>query len=195
MNRKNDGEFRTVLLECRWRRGFSVLQIAVGIGVTIAFSYVLFAEESWGLKLLAAVVVFFGLIAVAVGIRNVINPFLLFAATSRGISMYMEGGGVRLAEPFFIPWERVESMNYEVRKAIDARGRRFTSKTIALKVKEDETWMPAERLKRNYKKSTSYIHLDAGTGTPSSQELLRRLEEIKAHAAASRKHNLSPKSG
>jgi hypothetical protein len=92
-------------------------------------SYVLLDEESWFLKPLIAAVILLGLIAVVLDIRNVINPEALFAVTNRGILMFMEGGGVRLASPFFVPWERVESMQYQVRKATDANGDRLTRKT------------------------------------------------------------------
>jgi hypothetical protein len=71
-------------------------------------------------------------------------------------------------------------MQYQVRKATDANGDRLTRKTIALKVRADETWSPAARFKRNYEKSASCIHLDALTGTVRGEQLLRQMEEVKA---------------
>lgn len=180
MNQQNNSEFGTVIFQSRWRRGFSVLQIAVGIGVAVGFSYVLLNEDSWFLKSLIAVVVLLALIAVVFGIRNLINPSVLFAVTNRGVLMFMEGGGVRLASPFFVPWERVESMEYQERKGADASGDNFTSKTVALKVRTDEAWTPADYLSRNYEKSAGCVHLDASTGTVRGEELLAQLQKIKA---------------
>lgn len=180
MNQQNTGEFGTVIFQSRWRRGFSVLQIVIGFAVTIAFFYVLLDEESWFLKSLVAAIVLLGLFAVVHGIRNVINPAVLFAVTNRGVLMFMEGGGVRLASPFFVPWERVESMEYQVRKGTDASGDGFTSRTVALKVRTDETWTPADYLTRNYEKTAGCVQLDAVTGTVRGRNLLRRMEEIKA---------------
>ena len=180
MNQQNTSEFGTVIFQSRWRRGFSVLQIAVGIGVAVAFSYALLKEDSWFLQLLIAAFVLLGLFAVVHGVRNVINSAVLFAVTNRGVLMFMEGDGVRLASPFFVPWERVESMEYQERRGADGSGDSFTSKTVALKVRTDETWTPAEYLTRNYEKSAGCVHLDAFTGTVRGEELLRRLQGIKA---------------
>lgn len=185
MNQQNNSEFGTVIFRSRWRRGFSVLQTAVGIGVTVGFSYVLLNEDSWFLKSLVAAIVLLGLFAVAHGIRNIIRPLTLFTITSRGVLMFMEGGGIRLASPFFVPWERVESMEYQERKGADGSGDSFTSKTVALKVRTDETWTPADYLTRSYEKSAGCVHLDAFTGTIRGEELLRQLQEIKARAMPS----------
>jgi hypothetical protein len=46
-------------------------------------------------------------------------------------------------------------------------------------VRADETWSPAARLKRNYEKSASCIHLDALTGTVRGEQLLRRWKKSK----------------
>ncbi len=102
MNRsENDKKFGTVIFQSRWRRGFTAVQIVIGLAVTIAFSYVLLDEESWFLKFLVAAIVLLGLFAVVHGIRNLIRPLTLFAVAERGVLMYMEGG-VHLAPPFFV---------------------------------------------------------------------------------------------
>lgn len=180
MNSKSDGEFGTVLLRCHWRRVFSVLMVAIGLAITLAFSHVVSVERSRGLKSLAALVILLGLLSTVIGVRNIINPPVLFEVTSRGVLMRMEGGAVFLSPPFFIPWERVGSMKYVVRKETDAVGDRRTSEFIALKVSVDGTWSPVGHLKRNYEKSTGCVLLDALTGTPHGQELFRQVEEIRA---------------
>lgn len=183
ISRQSDGEFGTVLLRCRWRRFFSAVQIIVGGAVTVVFFAVLLGEKSRIFQSLIGAVVLMSVAAFVIGVRNFVNPFVIFEATSRGVLMYMEGGGVRLAQPFFIPWERVESMEYQVRQGF-ANGEMHTSRTVALKVKTDAAWTPAAHLRRNYEKTAGCVHLDAVTGSIYGRELLRRMEEIKARYKA-----------
>ncbi|MDQ6785320.1 MAG: hypothetical protein M3033_00675 [Acidobacteriota bacterium] len=176
-NKSADG-FGTVLLQCRWRRVLSIVIVVGSVAITFSFSYVFFNETSWTLKLLVAVVILLGLVGIMNGIRNIINPQLLFEVTSRGILMYVEGN-ISLSPPFFIPWERVESMKYEVRTTFDV-GHRHTIKVVALKVRTDETWSPVGCLKWNYEQLTGYIYLDAFTGAPHDTDLFHQVEKIKA---------------
>lgn len=158
---------------------------AVSLAITLACAYALFinpstdVEKSLLLKLLLGFFLLLGLVASIICIRNLISPIILFEATDRGVVVYRVGS-VALAEPFFIPWERVEGMEYMVHKGIAPSGDLVTIKTVAVKVRTDEGWRPAAYLKNNFDEAKSLLHLDAITGTPHGPELLRQMEVIKA---------------
>jgi hypothetical protein len=178
MSNKPIEEFGTVLLQCRWRRVFSIMIVAVSLVVMLGFSYVFVNESSLILKLLVALVILLGLVGIINGVRNAINPQVLFEVTSRGILMFVEGN-ISISPPFFIPWERVESMKYEV-LSVTQGNQGYKIKVIGLNVRTDKTWSPAGRLNWNYKQSTDYIYLDANTGSPHGTDLFHQVKEIKA---------------
>ena len=169
-------------------RRHTACSFVIGVLITVAFMYVAYGEQNLTSKLPSAGIGLLGVIVAAIGGRGLLKPRTLFDVTDRGVVMYMESGAVTLTDPFFIPWNKIESIDYEVRKGVfDANGNGpFTIKTLALKVYTDSAWSPVGKLKRNYEADRNVVHLDAATGTPHGENLVEQVQNVfkryKRHA-------------
>lgn len=121
-----------------------------------------------------------GLITTIVGIKQIIRPVLMFEVTESGIVQRMRAG-IAVETGQLIPWDRIESMRLDEHAGY--HGRRSRIIVIAVKLRMDDEW-PKERL-YNFDDAQGSVMLDAFSGRPAGQRLLRRLEEARARSAGS----------
>jgi hypothetical protein len=113
-----------------------------------------------------------------VGLKQIIRPALMFEVTDKGIVQRMRAG-IAMDAGQLIPWNRIESMN--LNEHAGYHGRRSRIIVVDVKLRMDDEW-PKERL-YNFEETRGSVLLDAFSGKPAGETLLRQLEDAKARYA------------
>ena len=116
------------------------------------------------------------LFALSSGVYLLWRPGLLHAVTNRGIVNYL-GPSDRVAEPCFIPWARVQSLDL-VRRTVHTAGEHRWVWCIKVGIDVDDQWPPNDFF--GYDADEQVVYLDALSGSPSGRKLLQRMRNAYA---------------
>jgi len=185
--------FGTVLLRCRFRPLYAVAILVAGTGLLLLAldglygSRVVPTDGSALSRGAFGVVLMLGVLAAGFGAVQLLRPTVFLEATDRGLVLHRLPGAPAVesdAPPtFLVPWGRIRGLDYEVH-ALPSGIRRTRVPTIAVRLVADDTFSVPDGFNHLLKplsgSDPAALYVDAGNGSPSGRELLRRLEELRA---------------
>jgi len=112
------GRYGQTVLQCRFGPLFAFMIMAFGLILTclmtdaLSFNIVLSSQKELLFKCMFAGMLLFGVLILYAGVRQLLNPSVLFEVTEMGMVNYYQGAAVS-KEGDFIPWDEIIDISYE----------------------------------------------------------------------------------
>lgn len=138
------------------------------------FNIVLSHKNGIGYAVLFGGILLISLTVVALGVLQLRHPMKFYDVTDSGIVIYL-GREDAAQQPGFVPWDRVQSLEY-VRHAVRTGNENGFSYFVKANVIVDEEWPPKNL--HGYIPEEQAVLIDAFSGAPSGRTLLARIEAV-----------------
>ena len=173
------GRYGQTVLQCRFKPLFAFMIMAIGLIFTclmtdsLFFNIVLSSQKELLHKYMFVGMLFFGILILYGGVRQLLNPSVLFEVTEMGMVNYCQDKAVS-KEGVFIPWDEIIDISYE---KIQLPHNRY-SYAVVVKLREN-TEIDVSSIS-TFKADRHAILFDAFSGSPSRESLFILCKDARA---------------